>query len=214
MAVTRRSISNAGSATCNKPSGAVTNVDWLVAFASRFNSTTPPALPAGWTNLANGAHSAFTASFRAAYRLADASTSYTFTNAQEIHMLCYHGAGVLTSNPFGATAGTRATLNTGGSSATITANGITTEADNALLLAWLTHGANNPTSNNGMTLIGGNGSGDVLADNSIWDATQVVAGASGNKAWGVSPNSPFSALLLHINAASIAQPRFHAQIIG
>jgi hypothetical protein len=191
MAVTRRSISNAGSATCNKPSGAVTNVDWLVAFASRFNSTTPPALPAGWTNLANGAHSAFTASFRAAYRLADASTSYTFTNAQEIHMLCYHGAGVLTSNPFGATAGTRATLNTGGSSATITANGITTEADNALLLAWLTNG-----------------------DNSIWDATQVVAGASGNKAWGVSPNSPFSALLLHINAASIAQPRFHAQIIG
>lgn len=208
MAVTRRSFAVALSATIAKPAG-VQAGDLLIACVARFNSTTPPTLPAGWTNITSGQHSAFGASFRVCYRIAEAGdgANYTFTNAQEGCIVAYQAGTFDAANPTGP-----GSLNSSNASATITATGVTTEEDGALLCAYLTHGGNNPTSNHSFSIVI-----NVAAfgtDSTFWEATQATAGASGNKTWTVS-STPWSAQLISINPAPpSAKPRFHAQIIG
>ncbi len=208
MAVTRRSFATALSATIAKPSG-VQAGDLLIACVARFNSATPPTLPAGWTNITSGAHSAFSASFRICYRIAEAGdgANYTFTNAQEGCIVAYQVGTFDASNPTGP-----GSLNSSSASTTITGTGITTEVDGALLCAYLTHGGNNPTSNHGFSLI--INVATFGTDSTFWEATQATAGASGNKTWTVA-STPWSAQLISINPVPpSAHPRFHAQIIG
>lgn len=206
--VTRRSFAVALAATINAPAGAVTG-DLLIACVARFDSTTPPSLPAGWTNLTSGQHGSSSASFRVCYRIREAgdASSYTFTNAQEGCIVAYEVGSFDAANPTGP-----GSLNSSGGSTTITATGVTTEEDGALLCAYLTHGGNNPTSTSGFSLIINVAA--FGADSTFWEATQASAGASGNKTWTVT-NTPWHAQLISINpAAPTATPRFHAQIIG
>jgi len=66
--------------------------DTIIAFAFRDGSTTPPTLPSGWTNLANGG--ANTSSFRLAIRTATngSTTSGTWTNATSVMFVAFYGS--------------------------------------------------------------------------------------------------------------------------
>ncbi len=89
--------------------------DLLVIFAWRNGSTTPPSLPAGWTNV--GTNTGTTSSVRVGYKVAtsNSQTSGTWTNATTLSCSIYRGQNSIT--PFvnvGGQTGTSPTVNYSG----------------------------------------------------------------------------------------------------
>src|ERR1019366_7278321 len=102
--VTKLAGCNAVATNCT-PSNGITG-DLLVGFARRLGSATAPSLPTNWTSITTGTIGSSTTeiAYRVACRVmpAGAPAAVTFTNAADVDILVYRGAGIFGTRSCGA----------------------------------------------------------------------------------------------------------------
>lgn len=174
--------------TINKPSGVVVGDVMIMHIGGQNGSITNPS---GWTQIDKGAYANGNINMATYYRVVDGTEGSSFTITASLNNSC-HGVitaftGVDTTEVID-NAGAAHSANSASSGTTITATGVTTATDNAMLVVSMLK-SNAAASNNFSTISGMTESydfGNIYNAVSMDYGVQGAAGATGNKTSTIS----------------------------